>query len=384
MDSLNHCVDLVYELFATLKGLPASIEILPGGLEEWERFELPSDAPTPCATFPFVFVEGNLGIPKTILHALYMAAMSTPWRSSNSTLDKLTAEKSNAATLVILLVNPAHQTALNHRKRLIQEGHIEAEKELALFELLSRGSPEVGKASMIWHHRRWCFCRVYDVFTATTSEPACRSRNKSPSSTEQYWPWPKSEPGMESLPKIPPSTVRRELKLIQHTCETYPRNYHAWAHWHFIMNVCFTSFLVSLSRSHNDFPDDKRDSEFLATIIEEYARLRHWVELHVSDYSAMHQLRQCEKLVDHLVGAGHIAEESLIKQLPLSGLVDHSLSLLASYPEHESIWMYLRMSLESSSSETRSAVLEDITSRFSSTYPVYTHHLISWFNRAHN
>ncbi|KAF8967951.1 hypothetical protein BDZ97DRAFT_1802108 [Flammula alnicola] len=315
---------LVYKLSDLLQGPLTSIEILPGGLKEWECIELPPSSPKPHPDFPFVLVEGNLGIPKKVLYALYTAVAAMPWQSSGS-------QAANAASSIILLLNPAHQTALNTRKRLIQGGHLDPEMELILTELVSRGSPECAKQSIVWDHRRWCFKQIYGIIGLDIATPSL-----------QHWA---SSEEMQLLPKINPAAIEHELGLIQHTCETYPRNYHSWTHWHFMVNVCYASIYMS---------DDRR--AFLGIIVKERTRLQNWVNHHVSDYSAMHQLCQSQKLIEHLALTGMLTSD--LTNLTSSLLAEHSLSLVTAFPSHESLWMYLRVSLANLSPENRTNILD--------------------------
>lgn len=320
-----------------------SIEILPGGLKEWESTEVPSGTPSPSQGFPFLLVEGNLGIPKKILCALYLAATSIPWRRSSD------IREISATTSCILLLNPAHQTALTSRKRLIRDGHLNPEKELIFTELLLRGSKECAKQSIIWDHRRWCFKELYGIMGPKPSTvPSCAEH------------WSTAEE-MQTFPKIPPAVIQHELNIIQHTCQTYPRNYHAWAHWHFIIDACLASVYFHSSTADSDEPEPLagRRPDFLDVIIAECTRLRGWVEHNVSDYSAMHQLCQIQNLIEQLLHSGVLVPDSA-KNLTSLALVDQSISLVTTFPSHESLWMYLRISLAIIPAASRTATLEQI------------------------
>ncbi|KAH9485481.1 Protein prenyltransferase alpha subunit repeat-containing protein 1-B [Psilocybe cubensis] len=307
-----------------------SIEILPGGLNDWETIDLPPDTPRPSSRFPFLFVEGNLGIPQKVLYALYLATASISWRSAS-------VDNAIKASSVIIILNPAHQTALNARKSLITQGHLDPEKELVLLELIARGSPECAKQSVIWDHRRWCLSQIFGLMGACqTTQPL------------QFWG---SSEEMQLYPKIGPTAVQRELALVQHTCETYPRNYHSWTYWHFIIDVCYASVCST--------DNSARQQEFLGIIVAECKRLRHWVEQHVSDYSAMHQLSQTHNLLDHLKTRGMLTSD-IDGVFTSSILIDHALSLLISYPSHESLWMYLRIALLNETSTNHSVILDKL------------------------
>ncbi|PPQ88442.1 hypothetical protein CVT25_011567 [Psilocybe cyanescens] len=327
----------------------ASIEILPGALKDWAIVDLPPEAPKPSSHFPFVFVEGNLGIPQKVLHALYLAAVSLPWRSSG-------ADDAIASSSVIILLNPAHQTALNARKSLMKEGHLDPEKELVLMELISRGSPECAKQSIVWDHRRWCLNRIYGMMgPVNTAHPL------------QFWA---SSEEMQLFPKIGPAVVQRELALTQHTCETYPRNYHSWAYWHFIIDVCY----ASICSSNNN----ERQQEFLRIVTAECIRIRRWIEQHVSDYSAMHQLFQSLTLLNRLRTIGVLIDE-INGDLTTSMLINHALSLVTTYPSHESLWMYLRVAL-SGATTTELVEISDKLERQNLPSPYFKQQLFKWFS----
>ncbi|KDR75712.1 hypothetical protein GALMADRAFT_140324 [Galerina marginata CBS 339.88] len=342
--------ELVYKLADLLQGSLTSMEILPGGLKEWDSIELPPEALKPSADFPFVFMEGNLGIPKKVLCALYLTAISMPWRAS-------AVKETDAASSIIILLNPAHQTAMNARKRLMEEGHLDPRKELIFTELISRGSTECAKQSILWEHRRWCFRKIYGVMGPDISGPPQQS-------------WASSEE-IQQFPKLSPSMIQCELDLIHHTCETYPRNYHSWAHWHYVMDVCHASIYL--------FDDGDNRREFLGIITTECTRLRRWVENHVADYSAIHQLCQIQKLIDTLEANGMLAS-NIAGDLISSGLADHASSLVFAFPSHEALWMYLKVALENLRTDDREKILEKVQSE-NSLSPRFKRRLVDWFSR---
>jgi protein prenyltransferase alpha subunit repeat containing protein 1 len=301
----------------------------------------------PQPTFPFVLVEGNLGIPKKILVGLYMTAIGISLHTS----DVLEA---TAVSCVFILLNPSHQTALNTRKRLIQDGHIDPSKELIFTELLMRGSPDAGKQSIIWDHRRWCLRNIHGVMgPSSISLPGL-----------QHWA---SSEEVERFPSLTSATIRHELSIIQRTCETYPRNYHAWSQWNFMINVCYASIYTS----------DDGFQDFFAIIVQEVARLRSWVDQHISDYSAMHQLCQAQKLVDYLALSDRFRDIADGTQNSLT-LTQHSHSLVTIFPSYESLWMYLRVSLANLDPKERMKILQSIDASVPSTSDYFRKQLLAW------
>lgn len=213
-----------------------------------------------------------------------------------------------ASSIVILLANPAHGTALNARKRLI-EGRLHSPSiELAIFSALITGSRECANQSLFWHHRQWIFKRM------------------SPSSGQRF-----DHDGNRfsdlSLPEdsagVPTDTLENEITLVAKSCEIYQRNYHAWAHLHFCFEIIYSSL---------QYGSEQESSGYFRIIEDEYRRLMKWIERHISDYSAVHQL--CN-LVRRFKG--------LCEFMDYASLFDHSISLVTVYPQHETLWMYVRL-----------------------------------------
>jgi len=321
---------------------------LPGGLEDWETIDVPPNSQKPNHNFPFLFVEGNLGIPKKVLRALYLIAVSMNFNRRTSTPREIIA-----ATSTIILLNPAHQTALNVRKYLMEKDQLDPKNELLLTELIARGSPEVAKQSIIWDHRRWCFRRIYGQMKPTASLPSLRCCATSDE--------------LQFFPKMNPAGIHEEIAIIKHTCETYPRNYHSWAHWNYIMNICYASVYIP--------ENNEGKQDFLNTMVGEYANMRSWVAQHVSDYSAMVQLFQLEKLIEQLKLDGLLAINSY-EDAP-SGSLDYALSLVEAFPTHEGLWLYLRLILGELTPEEKTRILEHLPNSGSP----FKERLVSWFSR---
>ena len=270
-----------------------SIEILPGGFEDWSIQGARPD-------FPFVLVEGNLGVPKKVLYRLYLAAVAKFTRADTKQPDS-DIRVVVSSTSVIIFANPAHQTALNARKRLILRGVLSAELEIAFIDLLLRGSSECAKQSIIWDHRRWIFQRLYGT---TASAPSWRLQALGGWLGPLEW---------ETIPQIPTNVARKELGLVRHACEIYPRNYHGWNHWRYVMNVTYVHLY------------EGREWEEL--VDEEFREMLKWVEGHVSDYTSMHHLRD-------FVERFGLEKTVLIQQFS---------ELRAFYASHEAVEKYGRL-----------------------------------------
>jgi len=178
--------------------------------------------------------------------------------------------------------------------------------------------------------------------------------------------WASSEE-VERFPRLTLAAIRHELNIIQRTCESYPRNYHAWSQWNFMINICYASIYIS----------DDSFQDFFAIIVHEVARLRSWVDQHISDYSAMHQLCQAQKLVDYLTLSDRFRDITDGTQNSLT-LTQHSLSLVNSFPSHESLWMYLRVSLANLDPKERMKILQSIETSVPSTSDYFRKQLLAW------
>jgi protein prenyltransferase alpha subunit repeat containing protein 1 len=274
-----------------------------------------------------------LGIPKKVLYTLYTVAIAL-FETSKS-VPKIC----QASSSLMLLTNPAHQSALNARKSLVQNGYISVDKELAFTQALLRASSDCAKQSILWDHRRWLFKQLYPPIqpTAVVQMPHHRTRK-----------WTSAQ-GLQLFPLIPLSDIRREFGIIRGACDKYPRNYHAWSHWHFIVDVAYV-----LLSAYNDYP------QYLDVLADEFITLHHWVNQHVSDHTAIHHLcnisqvfydlecRYPSRLIDKLSGVSS----------PNSLLAEHALILTTSYPSHESLWMYMRRVVAALRSEERKVLID--------------------------
>ncbi|KAJ7594971.1 hypothetical protein C8J56DRAFT_928118 [Mycena floridula] len=266
-----------------------------------------------------IVVEGHLGIQQKFLYKTYLEALIL-FKSPHP--DQLLA-----SSLVILVTNPAHQTALNARKRLIQSNLHSAVRELDLWTVLIRGSRECGKQSIVWDHRRWLFSQMYPPLTQS-------------SESNDICGWPRHCDGY-SVPYIPSDVVESELELLAQSCEAYPRNYHAWSHWHF----CLQSVYFALQGGQGS-------TAYLRVVEGEFHRLKKWLDLHIKDYTAAH----------HLCNLVHRFSGLSIPGISLKALFDHSLALVTAYPDHEALWMYLRATLKSMDSSERISYVESLSS----------------------
>ncbi|PFH52110.1 hypothetical protein AMATHDRAFT_46476 [Amanita thiersii Skay4041] len=286
----------VFNLSNALARPPLSAEIIPGGSEDWKS----EDGSTLSPDFPFVLIDGNLGVPKKVLYKLYLVAVTMFTRVNIKQFDLIIA-----STSIILLANPAHQTALNARKRLILQGNLHPEKELEFTQLLIRASDECAKQSIIWHHRQWVFLQLYGAIQLVSD--ICKT-------LQPLNGW-FGLLELDTLPDVPAGVVQNELSLIRCACEIYPRNYHGWNHWRFMMNIVYVSQCLG------------KHGEWMDVMQREYEEVENWVEGHVSDYTSMH----------HLYG--------LVERFGLSKprVKERALELRARYGAHEAVEKYVRL-----------------------------------------
>ncbi|KAK0486144.1 hypothetical protein IW261DRAFT_1415961 [Armillaria novae-zelandiae] len=297
---------LIYSLSTILHNSPTSIEILPGGIEEWTSSDRGGNK------LPFLLSESHLGIPQKMLYRLYLkaTAMFTAARHAQDHNALI------ASSIIILLANSAHQTALNTRKRLIISGKLNPDNELTLIGTMISGNRECAKQSVIWAHRRWIFEYLY----------------------------PPNPPYFLHA-QLPCALVRDEVQILAQGCESYPRNYHAWTH----RSYCMQSMV--------DLVTTSSDPAAEAIMQEEYLNLLHWIDLHVSDYSAMHYLF-------HLVQRFSMLQSGTpsLQSMNLVSLFDHAMSLLSLYPKHEALWMFIRSIIASVALGDRAAMIARVKS----------------------
>ncbi|KAL1736378.1 hypothetical protein EV714DRAFT_171929, partial [Schizophyllum commune] len=303
-----------------------SIELLPGDIQDWSSAGLPQDQ-------PFLLQEGNLGVPLKLLYKLYVYASTqfSPCLKAYRAGPSSTAAKSVASlSSIIILANPAHQTALNARKMLIQNSQLDPSAELELTAHFLTASKDGAKQSTLWDHRRWLLQRMHP--SPSFQHPA-RKRPRG---------WATD---VSRCPALPPSVIEQELPLSLRACEMYPRNYHAWVYRHAI----FESILHTLEDA--DVPDSHR-TEMFELVKQETQTIMSWIDCHVSDYTAMQHL--CSVVLafsPHLRRSGSLPSSEVDGRhpSPLSDpfvLAEHAMDLLRTYPQHEALSRYLQLTLK--------------------------------------
>jgi len=206
-----------------------------------------------------------------------------------------------------MIVNPAHHTALNARKRLIQDGHLPVDRELRLVELLVRAVKHCAKESVLWAHRRWCLNH-------------CATRN---------------DPSRQIFSA---TTACEEFSLIRQACTIYPRNYHGWTHWRYTLDTC-SSILCSL-------PEGDASDQLASVVLQELRALREWINTHTTDYSAIHHIVQSSCAVDRLLSSSinPSARRDFEFEFSPESLGHHALALLSPGERlrSEAYYLYVR------------------------------------------
>ncbi|GJE91388.1 protein prenyltransferase alpha subunit repeat-containing protein [Phanerochaete sordida] len=295
-------------LGSALNGPLVSVEMLPGDGKEWLVLD-PSISEPPQE---FLLMEGNLGIPHKILYKAYLEASllfktaRLALRSTTRSIDPSLAETVAQATAVIIVANPGHQTAWNARKRLLESGLLDPQRELSFTHALLTVR-YCAKHSLLWHHRRWLLRRLCPTRPAASDAPP--STDGAP-----------DEDTLQHL-DISPTQLRAELDACTRAATTYERNYFAWAH----RARCLDALAHCLREGAvRGFQDVLRD---------ETANVRLWIDRHVGDYTAMQYYCRLVLLAR--------SPDSPSPPTSLSAY-QHAKALVEAYPEHESLWCYLR------------------------------------------
>lgn len=209
---------------------------------------------------------------------------------------------------LVLLVNPAHQTALNRRKDLVLSGYLSnADDELRLTTVL-QSLPDGAKSSILWHHRRWVINHFQPFVSSVLSAPDSLS-----------------------CVSLPLHQFATELEVASIACETYSRNYHAWLHKCKVIEALAASY----KGSENTEPE-----ALLRTIEDSGVK---YVGMHIKDYSSMHYI--C-RVFDATMKCG-LKEQSSSDETKQRSYrpVEHAKELLVVYPTYESLWYYLRVAI---------------------------------------
>ncbi|KZO99681.1 protein prenylyltransferase, partial [Calocera viscosa TUFC12733] len=265
------------------------IEIIPGTGAEWQA-QFPDNQ-----HHPFLLSEGHFGIPEKILYHSFAEVVRV--YPSFRRIEALDSDDALLASSVILFANSDHNSAFNFHKRMILEGRLDEPSELAYIKLLAM-IPKNSKSSLLWHHRRWVLERL---FPAT----------------------PLDGDDSEWHVHLPVDTCEEEVLIVTRACQSYRRNYLAWAHRSFVLQQMRKRCLTDVG------------SEYKSLFSKEYQNMTSWMESHISDHSAAQYLCQLQRAMEelnlHPVGA-----------MTLPSPVGYFVELIQTYPDHETLWLGLR------------------------------------------
>ncbi|KAG1739161.1 uncharacterized protein EDB91DRAFT_1285094 [Suillus paluster] len=269
---------------------PATVEVLPGDASSldlrWGR-----TIPFPFSAYgkkslvclrknfvgPYLFAVHVFAAARKVsgLHTFQNASTLTMTPAIQDIID---------SSAVLILMNPAHQTALNARNK------------------------HCCKQAELWYHRRWLFRRIYPIPTSPQGSIA----DIAPDSTNFY---------------LLPNDLSVEISLVIRACELYSCNYFGWMH----RTICIKSIIVSAMHFITS-------DVFVEIVTKEILDVTKWIESHISDYSAVHHLKTLAYLVDEMECT--FLPDNLQHLLSPIG---HALMLVRAFPGHETLWQYLRL-----------------------------------------
>lgn len=262
-------------------------------------------------------------------------------------------------TSVILLANPAHQSALNIRKALIIDAFdtatdislARALKQTAASELLYVAAllsvKQCSKVFSLWYYRRTLLSIVH-------CDLSCGEGISTPKSL-------RSDEGFVEKVELRADAMQNEVDLASRACSIYPRNYYAWYHRSLCIQSCIAVHTRSQLLLRDEIPNTglsdtnkslhPSSTELEEVLTKELSQSRLWIERHVSDFSAVdHVCRVAEALsslsprtLSSASSPGHKNKGAYASIADSS--IQHSLDLLKAYPSHESLWLYLRRAL---------------------------------------
>lgn len=244
---------------------------------------------------PIFYVDGKLGIAKTVLKPLFKFALQSVYKfkfSTRITASEHVSKHALSITRLVLLIKGDFPIAFDIRKQLVEVGALPVRDEIAFTSLLYSRHP---KCPSGWHHRRWCLLR-----TARTDN------------------------------KLSAAEVETERELTRVMAEKHPKNYYAWMH-----RLWVVQFMSKY----------QLEDELYFT--------KTWLQGHVSDHSAVnHRIQVVKRILEQVDYIAYIvhgeSHDTIINVsdwvLFLERMFQESEELIWSRPGHEALW-YLRRSL---------------------------------------
>mmetsp|Transcript_4109 Transcript_4109/g.11309 ORF Transcript_4109/g.11309 Transcript_4109/m.11309 type:complete len:465 (-) Transcript_4109:64-1458(-) len=237
------------------------------------------------------------------------------------------------ATTCLLVLCPDHATAWSDRKRALSlmerqckcgrsedrsSGALCFVSELNFLDILFS---QHSKAPNSWTHRKWICRKIVNGLTFSASNERSTRGNWE---TLQTW-------------------AGREIDVCTRVAEKFPKNYYAWTHRSFVVQLVITScFANGCPRIIEPVTD------FLS---EELTFSKSWLSTHISDHSAVHYGSETLRKIfawyrsiscaDVATNRKNACRRSCLAEakLALSGAGD----LCSRYASHEAIWIWRRL-----------------------------------------
>ena len=244
---------------------------------------------------PIFYIDGKLGIAKTVLKPLFKFALQSVYKfkfSTRVTACEHVSKHALSITRLVLLIKGDFPIAFDIRKQLIEVGALPIRDEIAFTSLLYTRHP---KCPSGWHHRRWCLLR------STRTDL-----------------------------KLTAMEVETERELTRVMAEKHSKNYYAWMHRLWVLQYMSKYQL---------------EDELYFT--------KTWLQGHVSDHSAVnHRIQVIKRILEQVECLACIVHGE--NDETTNGMDDwvvfsermfrESEELIWSRPGHEALW-YLRRSL---------------------------------------
>ncbi|KAG0030011.1 Protein prenyltransferase alpha subunit repeat-containing protein 1 [Podila clonocystis] len=217
--------------------------------------------------YPFIVQEHGtkLGIPifcwVPVLDTAYSELKSAirPTNSSDSRdpswwKDQESTGRVIGATSCIMILCPDSFMAVNARKQLILEGHLDAHQEIKYLDMILT-FPRNCKSSGAWHHRKWLLCYIYKDH--------------------------------KTVP-LDPTIVEEQLRVCHQAAERYPKCYYAWTMRHWLVEQLGKHWWQASTDGSETVLD-----ELLEPLEKELDRMRSHMDRNISDHSTQQHLQQC-------------------------------------------------------------------------------------------
>jgi hypothetical protein len=133
--------------------------------------------------------------------------------------------------------------------------------------------------------------------------------------------------------------VREEITICTRVAEHYPKNYYAWTHRRYLLDI----MLRTSSRIRQNDPQQSPQntaqvtSIFLSLMSEEWSAVTTWLERHVSDHSAVHYCGQVLQFLLKYMSNTTDAKIEVVKQA-----LQIAREFADRFSDHEALWSFRR------------------------------------------